>query len=77
MSKARRKVALPFALDLSAGELVDKLLTNGVESFTSLEQITGINRAALSRFRSGKRVANENDYRALARYAVAQKIAEK
>jgi hypothetical protein len=75
MSKSRAKDSLPCVLELSAGQLVDKLLSNGVESFTSLELATGINRAALSRFRSGKRIANENDYRSLAKYGIAQRVA--
>lgn len=75
MSKFNGKEPLPCVLDLSAGQLVDKLMCNGAESFTSLQLATGINRAALSRFRSGKRVANENDYRSLARYGIAQKVA--
>jgi hypothetical protein len=75
MSKTRKKESLPCVLDLTAGQLVDKLLNNGVETFTALELATGINRAALSRFRSGKRVANESDYRRLAKYGISQKVA--
>lgn len=65
---------LPEAIELSAGELVDRLVEEAGESYTTIAAATGIDRGALSRFRSGQRVANENDYRALAKYAKSQKV---
>lgn len=66
---------LPHVLDLSAGELVELLIKEAGESYTTLSAATGVDRSALSRLRTTDRLANEQMYRSLAKYAISQKIA--
>ncbi len=76
MSKNNQRKAKPRALELSAQELVTLLIIEAGETKTSISQITKIDLSAISRFYSGQRVANENDYRKLASLAISLKIAE-
>lgn len=76
MAKAMKRKAKPRAIDLSARELIALLIDEAGESRTSIAQRTGIDLSAVSRFYSGQRAANENDYRKLADMAISLKIAE-
>lgn len=64
----------PNVLELSAGELVALLVDEAGESINGLMGITGIDRATLSRYRSGQRQAVETHWRTLAQYALRKKV---
>lgn len=76
MAKEARGKSKPKALELSAKELVDLLIDEAGESKSSIAKLTQIDLSAISRFHSGQRVANENDFRKLAALAISLKIAE-
>lgn len=64
------------ALEAAAQEILERLVASGL-SLRDIESETGIHRGTLSSYRAGGRIANEANYRTLARYAVTKNIFKK
>lgn len=61
------------ALENDAKEILNRLTVAGI-TIIQIEADTGIHRGTLSAYRAGTRRANEDNYRIIAKYGVANKV---